>query len=143
MINSESFTNENHREHNEKWSYTPDHLPRTLIIGDSGSGKIALLDLINEQDNCDFIDKIYLYARDLNKPKYQLLIEKHKNVRIRHFNNPNAFIECSNMIDDVYENIDDYNPSRKRERKKLIVFDDMIADIVTRFQAIIKELFIR
>ena len=46
-------------------------------------------------------------------------------------------------MDDVYENIDDYNPSRKR--KKLIVFDDMIADIMTstRFQAIIKELFIR
>ena len=144
MINSDSFTKENQREHNEKWSYTPDHLPRTLIIGGSGSGKInALLNLINELDNCDFIDKIYLYARDSNKLKYKFLIEKHKNVRIRHFNNPNAFIECSNMMDDVYENIDDYNPSRKRERKKLIVFDDMIADIMTRFQAIIKELFIR
>ena len=47
------------------------------------------------------------------------------------------------MMDDVYENIDDYNPIRKR--KKIIVFDDMIADIMTnrRFQAIIKELFIR
>ena len=45
-------------------------------------------------------------------------------------------------MDDGYENID-YNPSRKR--KKLIVFDDMIADIMTnkKFQAIIKELFIR
>ena len=46
-------------------------------------------------------------------------------------------------MDDVYENIDDYNPSRKR--KILIVFDDMIADIMTnkKFQSIIKELFIR
>ena len=46
-------------------------------------------------------------------------------------------------MDDVYENIDDYNPSRKR--KILIVFDDMIADIMTnkKFQTIIKELFIR
>ena len=46
-------------------------------------------------------------------------------------------------MDDVYNNIDDYNPSRKR--KKFIVFDDMIADIMTnkRFQSIIKELFIR
>ena len=46
-------------------------------------------------------------------------------------------------MDDVYENIDDYNPNRKR--KILIVFDDMIADIMTnkKFQAIIKELFIR
>ena len=46
-------------------------------------------------------------------------------------------------MDDVYENIHDYNPNRRR--KILIVFDDMIADIMTnkRFQAIIKELFIR
>ena len=55
----------------------------------------------------------------------------------------NAFIECSNTMDDVYENIDDYNS--KRKRKILIVFDDMIADIMTnkKFQAIIKEFFIR
>ena len=60
-----------------------------------------------------------------------------------HLNDPNAFIEYSNSMDDVYENTNDYNPSR--ERKKLIVFDDIIADIMTyrRFQAIIKELFIR
>ena len=46
-------------------------------------------------------------------------------------------------MDHVYENIDDYNPIRKR--KKLVVFDDMIADIMTnkRFQTIIKKLFIR
>ena len=46
-------------------------------------------------------------------------------------------------MDDVYKNIDDYNPSRKR--KVLIGFDDMIADILSnnKFQAIIKELFIR
>ena len=46
-------------------------------------------------------------------------------------------------MDDVYNNFDDYNA--KRKRKVLIVFDDMIADIMTnkRFQAIIKELFIR
>ena len=46
-------------------------------------------------------------------------------------------------MDDIYSNIDDYNPKRKRQI--LIVFDDMIADIMTskKFQAIIKELFIR
>ena len=62
---------------------------------------------------------------------------------MKHLNNPNAFIECSNTMDDVYENINDYNPIRKR--KKLIVFDDMIADVMTnkKFPAIIKELFIR
>ena len=62
---------------------------------------------------------------------------------MKHLNNPNAFIKCSNAVDDVYENINDYNPSRKR--KILIIFDDMIADIMTNkiFQAIMRELFIR
>ena len=69
--------------------------------------------------------------------------EKREDLGIKHLNDPNALIECSNTTDDVYENIDDYNLIGKR--KKIIVFDDMIADIMTnkRFQAIIKELFIR
>ena len=67
------------------------------------------------------------------------MIKKQEDVGIKHVNNLNAFIECSNTMDDVYKNIHDYNPSRKR--KMLIVFDDMIAD--TQFQAIIKKLFIR
>ena len=88
-------------------------------------------------------DKTYLCAKDLSEPKYEILITKRENARIKHFNDSNAFIECSNTMDDLYENINDYNPSRKR--KILIVFDDMIADIMTnkKFQAIIKELFIR
>ena len=141
MFNLDSITNENNKEHNEKWPYIPDHPYRILIIGGSGSGKTnTLLNLINEQHD---IDKIYLYARDLNEPKYKILIKKREDAGIKHLNDPNAFIECSNTMDDVYENINDYNPIRKR--KKLIVFDDMIADIMTnkRFQAIIKELFIR
>ena len=71
------------------------------------------------------------------------MIKKCKDAGIKHLNDPNAFIECSNMMDDVYENINYYNSRRKR--KTLIIFDDMIADIKTnkRFQAIIKELFIR
>ena len=135
------ITNENNKEHNEKWPYIPDYLYRILIIGGSGSGKTnTLLKLINEQND---IDKIYLYARDLNEPKYKILIKKREDAGIKHLNDPNAFIECSNTMDDVYENINNYNPSRKR--KVLIVFDDMIADIMSnkKFQAIIKELFIR
>ena len=70
------------------------------------------------------------------------MIKKHEDAGIKHLNNPNAFIKCSNTMDDVYENINDYNPIRKR--KKLIVFDDMIADMTNeRFQTIIKDLFIR
>ena len=69
-----------------------------------------------------------MYARDLNEPKYEYLIKKRENVGIKHLNNPNAFIECSNTMDDVYENIDDYNSSRRR--KIFFVLDDMIADIM-------------
>ena len=71
------------------------------------------------------------------------IIRNRENAGIKHLNDPNAFIECSNTMDEVYENINDYNPRRKR--KILIVFDDMIADIMTNneFKAIIKELFNR
>ena len=141
MINLDSITNENNKKHNEQWPYIPDHPYRILIIGGSGSGKTnTLLSLINEQND---IDKIYLYARDLNEPKYKSFIKKREDAGIKHLNVPNAFMECSNTMDDVYENIHDYNSNRKR--KILIVFDDMIVDIMTtkKLQSIIKELFIR
>ena len=70
-----------------------------------------------------------MYAKDLSKPKYEFLIKKHKNAGTKHLNDPNAFIECSNTMDDVYENIDNYNLSRKR--KILIVFGDIIAGIMS------------
>ena len=84
-----------------------------------------------------------MYAKDLSEPKYQFLIKKRENAGTTKSNDPSAFIECSNTMGDVYNNIDDYN--LKRERKVLIVLDDMIADIMTnkKFQAIIKELFTR
>ena len=114
MINLDSITNENNKEHNEKWPYIPDHPYRIIIIGGSGSGKTnALINLINEQND---IDKIYLYARDLSKPKYEYLIKKREDAGIKYLNNPNAFIECSNTMGDVYENINDYNPIRKRKK---------------------------
>ena len=107
----------------------------------SRSGKTnALLNLIKEQDD---IDKMCLYAKDLSERKYEFLIKKREDVGIKRLNDSNLFMECSNTMDDVDENIDDYNPNR--QRKVLIVFDDMIADIMTnkKFQAIIKDLFIR
>ena len=79
-----------------------------MISDGSGSGKSnSVLNLIKEQDN---IDRIYLYAKDLSEPKF--LIKKRMDVGIKHCNDPNAFIECSNRMDDVYQNIDDYNPSK-------------------------------
>ena len=100
MINLNNITNENNKEHNKKWPYIPGHPYRILRIGGSGSGKTdTLLNLIKKQDD---IDKIYLYAKDLSEPKYEFLIKKHKDVGIKHLNDPNAFIEYSNMMDDVY-----------------------------------------
>ena len=67
MINLDSIKNESNKEHNEKWPFILDHPYRILIIGGPGSGETnALIYLINEQD---YIDKIYLYAKDLSEPK--------------------------------------------------------------------------
>ena len=88
-----------------------------LIIGPSGSGKSnVLLHLIN---NLHPIDKIYLYSKDLHEPKYEYLINKRKQAGIKSLDDPKAFIEYSDNMDDVLDDI----------KKVLIVFDDMIADI--------------
>ena len=72
----------------------------------------SLINLINEQND---IDKIYLHAKELSEPKYEYLIKRREGAGIKHLNNPNAFIESSNTMDHVYENINDYNPTRKRK----------------------------
>ena len=127
MINLDNTVNNNNEKHNEKWSYIPDRPYRILIIGGSGSRKTnTLLHLINEQKD---IDKIYLYAKDLSESKYEYLIRNRENTGIKHLNDSKAFIECSNTMNDVYANIGNYKP--KRKRKILIVFDDMIASIMT------------
>ena len=140
MLNLDNITNEINKEHNKKWPYIPDHLYRILIIGGLGSGKTnELLNLINQQDH---IDKTYLYANNLSEPKYEFLIKKCKDAGIKHLNDPDAFTECSNTMDDIYENVDDYNPNW--QKKILIVFDDMITDMTNKKnQAIIKELLVR
>ena len=111
-----------------------------LIIGPSGSGKTnTLLHLI---DKFHPIDKIYLYAKDANEDKYQYLINKREQVGIKNLNDPHAFIKYSSDMNDVLEDI---NYNKKRDKKVLIIFDDMIADIMRskKFKAIVKELFIR
>ena len=138
MFNLDNIVNKNNKNNDKNWPF------RMLIIGPSGSGKTnTLLHLIQKLNNSNPIDKIYLYAKDLSKPKYEFLINNCKNAEIKNHNDPNAFIEYSNTMDDVFSNIDDYN--QRGKRRILIVFDDMIADIMTnkKFQAVIKKLFIR
>ena len=114
---------------------------RMLIIGPSGSSKTnTLLHLIN---NFRPIDKIYLYAKDTDEKKYQYLINKREQAGIKNLNDPHTFIEYSSDMNDVLDDINNYN--KNRDKKVLIIFDDMIADIMRseKFKAIVKKLFIR
>ena len=141
MISFDNYTSENKTIHNKNWPYIPNHPYRILIIGGSGSGKTNFL--LNLMENQPDIDKIYLYAKDPFESKYQYLINKRESAGINHFNNPKAFIDYSNDMDDVYKNIDDYN--HDKENKILIVFDNMIADKIhnKKLNSIVTELFIR
>ena len=96
--------------------------------------------MINNQQD---IDKICLYAKDPYEDKYQYLINKRKSVGLKHFNDPKAVIEYSNDMHDVYKNTDNYNLNK--ENRILIVFDDMIADMINnkKLNSIVTEIFIR
>ena len=72
---------------------------------------------------------MYLYAKDLSEAKYQFLINKRESTGLKHLNYSKAFTEYTNDKDDIYKNIEEYNPNEKR--KILIVFDDMIAVILS------------
>ena len=113
-----------------------------IFIGPSGSGKTNYL-LNSIQRDPNIVDKIYLYAKDLEEPKYKLLIDKREKAGINFNNDPTAFIEYSNSMDDILSNIEDYN--KKRKRKVLIIFDDMISHVMSdkKAQQILKDLFIR
>ena len=132
MFNFDDITDKT----NTDWSY------RKLIIGPSGSGKTNYLLNSIQKDN-NIIDKIYLYTKDLEEPKYQLLIKKTEQAGIKNLKDSTAFIEHSNNMNAIYDNIEDYN--KKRKRKVLIVFDDMISHVMSNKKAeqVLKDLFIR
>ena len=100
-----------------------------------------LLDLIKHQE--PDIDKIYLYVKDPFELKYQLLINGREKVGVEILKNPKAFIDYSQTIDDVYENLEHYYPTKKS--RVLIVFDDMIANMESnkKLNPIVTELFLR
>ena len=105
MFNLDNITEE---DNNQDWPY------RKLIIGPSGSSKTNYL-LNSIQRDKNVIDKIYLYVKDLEEPKYQLLINKREKTGINFNNDPTAFIEYSNSMDDIFPQIEDYNKKRKRK----------------------------
>ena len=137
MLNLDSIVSNKNTSSSEdnNWPF------RMLIIGPSGSGKTnTSLHLIN---NLHPIDTIYLYAKDIHEPKYEYLINKREQGGIKNLNDPHAFIEYSDEMNDILDDINDYN--KNRDKKVLIVFDDMIADIEynKNLKRIIKELFYR
>ena len=135
MLNLDNIVSNKNENKDNDWPF------RILIIGPLESDKTnVLLHLIN---NLHPIDKIYTYAKDLQEPKYEYLINKREQAGIKNLNDPHAFIEYSDDMNEVLGNINDYN--KNRDKKVLIVFDDMIADIMIdkKFKATVKELFIR
>ena len=117
MLNLDNIVSNKTINSNNNWPF------RMLIIGPSGSGKTnVLLHLINDLHP---IDNIFLYAKYLHEPKYEYLINKRERAGIKNVNNSKAFIEYSDDMDDALDDINNKN----RDKKVLIVFDDMIADI--------------
>ena len=119
MLNLDNIVSNKNENKDNNWPF------RMLIIGPSGSGKAnTLLHLINNLHPIE--------------PKYEFLINKREQAGIINLNDPHAFIEYSNDMDDVLDGINNYN--KNRDKKVLIVFDDMIADIMRskKFNTIIK-----
>ena len=147
MLNLDNIVSNKNTSFSEdnNWSF------RMLIVGPSGSGKtntlfhlvLPIFTLIHLINNLHPIDKIYLYAKDIHEPKYEYLINKREQAGIKNLNDPHAFIEYSDDMNDVLDDVNNYN--KNRDKKVLIVSDDMIADIEynKNFKRIIKELFYR
>ena len=98
MFNLDNITETDNKR---DWPY------RKLIIGPSGSDKTNYIINSIQRDN-NIIDKIYLYAKDLEEPKYKFLIDEREQAGINFNNDPTAFIKYSNSMDDIFPQIEDY-----------------------------------
>ena len=89
-----------------------------------------MFNLIKKQDddNYSFINEVYLYVKDPNETKYQVLVNKRENADINHCNYSEALTEYSDKMDYTYRSIEEYDPNKKL--KLLIKFDDMNAGIL-------------
>ena len=98
-----------------------------------------MFSLINHEPD---IDKIFLFAKDPNEAKYQLLINKRESTGLKYLNDPNTFIEYSNKMDDIYKNTEESNLNKKR---KILIAFDMIADMLSnrKLSSTVTGLFIR
>ena len=141
MINFDEYYDEKPKEHNPDWPCTPDLPFRALIVGSTGTGKTnLLLNLIKRimSNDSTIIDKIYLYVKDPDEPKYRHFINRRQKVG-EEYGDPDGFIEVSSNLEDVYDIIEDYNPDK--DKNILIVFDDMITE--QNIPHKVTELFIR
>ena len=141
IIDFDEVTGQNTQEHNTHWPKIPNHPYKILTVGGFGSGETnALLSIINCQPD---IDKIYFNNKHLFESKYQFLIKNGEGVGLKYFKDSMTFVEYSNYLKGVYKSIEDYSPGK--ERKIVIVFDDMIADVTSykRFHLVVTELFVR
>ena len=108
-----------------------------LIIGPSGSGKTNIL--LHLIDKFHPIDKIYLYTKDTDEDMYQYLINKGEQAGIKNFNDPHAFVEYLNDMNDVLEDINNYN--KNRDKKVLTIFANIMRS--EKLKAIVEKRFIR
>ena len=114
MINFDDITKGNIKEDNLNWPQTPDHSHILIMIGCSGSGKTnSLFNLMSHQPD---IYKMYLHAKDLYEAKFQKLINTWKITSLKYLNDSKDFIDYSNDMDDIYKNIEEYNPNKKNAK---------------------------
>ena len=99
MSNFDYITKPDIKEDNPNWSEISNHPYRIIIVGGSGSNKTnALLKVINHELD---INNFFIYTKDLCKAKYRLIISKRECTGLNYYNDPKAFIEYSNGMDNI------------------------------------------